>query len=142
MKQAQIDARRALDQDQGQSLPLYEENDSDDDQGQVDGQDEDQNDEYGPPRNNEEIHARREARKENVGIKRPLSTKCGWWPKERKGISTRAQLMRFSEHQAHISMIEPKKVWEALEDSDWLEAVHKELNNSWEKQSIEVSWEA
>ena len=26
-------------------------------------------------------------------------------------------------------MIEPKKVWEALEDSDWLEAMHKELNN-------------
>ena len=47
----------------------------------------------------------------------------------RKGISTRAQLKRFSEHQAHISMIEPKKVWEALEDSDWLEAMHKELNN-------------
>ena len=47
----------------------------------------------------------------------------------RKCISTRAQLKRFSEHQAHISMIEPKKVWEALEDSDWLEAMHKELNN-------------
>ena len=26
-------------------------------------------------------------------------------------------------------MIEPKIVWEALEDSDWLEAMHKELNN-------------
>src|SRR5215216_937774 len=26
-------------------------------------------------------------------------------------------------------MIEPKKVWEALEDSDWLEAMHEELNN-------------
>src|SRR3954463_12963587 len=37
--------------------------------------------------------------------------------------------MRFSEHQAHISMIEPKKVWEALEDFDWLEAMHKEINN-------------
>src|SRR3954462_4755547 len=47
----------------------------------------------------------------------------------RKGISTRAQLKRFSEHQTHISMIEPKKVWEALEDSDWLEAMHKEIDN-------------
>src|SRR4051812_27278590 len=47
----------------------------------------------------------------------------------RRGMSTRAQLKRFSEHHAHISMIEPKKVWEALEDSDWLEAMHKELNN-------------
>ncbi len=26
-------------------------------------------------------------------------------------------------------MIKPKKVWEALEDSDWLEAMHKKLNN-------------
>src|SRR3954465_11151634 len=26
-------------------------------------------------------------------------------------------------------MIEPKKVWEALEDSDWLESMHKEINN-------------
>ena len=26
-------------------------------------------------------------------------------------------------------MIEPKKVYEALEDSDWLEAMHEELNN-------------
>jgi hypothetical protein len=26
-------------------------------------------------------------------------------------------------------MVEPKKVWEALEDSDWLEAMHEELNN-------------
>jgi hypothetical protein len=66
LKQAQIDARRALDQDQGQSLPLDEENDSDDDQGQVNGQDEDQNDEEGPPRNNTEIHARHEARKERL----------------------------------------------------------------------------
>ena len=47
----------------------------------------------------------------------------------RRGISTRDQLKNFGEHQAHISMVEPKKVWEALEDSDCLEAMHKELNN-------------
>ena len=44
-------------------------------------------------------------------------------------VSTRGQLASFSEHQAHISMIEPKKVFEALEDPDWLEAMHEELNN-------------
>ena len=128
LRQAQIDARRVLDQDQGQSLPRNEENDSDDDQGQVVGQDEDQNDEEGPPRNNEEIHAHREARKERMLELRDhyLQNVVG---DLRKGISTRAQLKRFIEHQAHISMIEPKKVWEALEDSDWLEAMHKELNN-------------
>ena len=124
LRRAQIEARRALDQDQGQSLPPNVEEDSDDDQGQVDGQDEDQNDEEGPPKNNTEIHARREARKERMLeiIDHTLQNVVG---DLRKGISTRAQLKRFSEHQAHISMIEPKEVWEALEDSDWLEATHK-----------------
>ena len=44
-------------------------------------------------------------------------------------VTTRGQLASFREHQAHISMVEPKKVFEALEDSDWLEAMHDELNN-------------
>ena len=39
------------------------------------------------------------------------------------------QLSRFTEHHAHISMVEPKKVFESLEDLDWLEAMHEELNN-------------
>src|SRR3954463_15905251 len=74
------------------------------------------------------IHARHEARKERMLELRDHSLQNvvgDLW----KGISTRAQLKRFSEHQAHISMIEPNKVWEALEDSDWVEAMHKELNN-------------
>ena len=44
-------------------------------------------------------------------------------------MTTRRQLSNFSSHHAYISMIEPKKVYEALEDSDWLEAMHEELNN-------------
>src|SRR4051794_30455913 len=44
-------------------------------------------------------------------------------------VTTRRQLANFSTHHAYISMIEPKKVHEALEDSDWLEAMHEELNN-------------
>ena len=43
--------------------------------------------------------------------------------------TTRRQLANFISHHAYISMIEPKKVFEALEDSDWLEAMHEELNN-------------
>ena len=53
-------------QDQGQSLPLNEENDSGDDQGQVHGQDKDQNDEEVPPRNNKEIKTRRKARMDRM----------------------------------------------------------------------------
>ncbi|KAK1631946.1 hypothetical protein QYE76_006261, partial [Lolium multiflorum] len=44
-------------------------------------------------------------------------------------VSTRRQLANFSNHHAYISLVEPKKVFEALEDSDWLEAMHEELNN-------------
>ena len=35
----------------------------------------------------------------------------------------------FSSSHAFISVIEPKKVYEALEDEDWIEAMHDELNN-------------
>ena len=44
-------------------------------------------------------------------------------------VSTRRQLANFSEHHAYVSMVEPQKVYEALEDDDWLEAMHEELNN-------------
>ena len=47
----------------------------------------------------------------------------------RSKVSTRRKIASFSEHQAHISMVEPKKVFEALEDKDWLDAMHEELNN-------------
>ena len=44
-------------------------------------------------------------------------------------VSTRKQLAKFSSHHAFVFVIEPKKVFEALEDQDWLEAMHDELNN-------------
>ena len=75
-------------------MPPNAEEDSNDDQGQVDGQDEDQNDEEGPPRNNEEIHARREARKERM-LEIRVHTLQNVVGDLRKGISTRAQLKRF-----------------------------------------------
>ena len=42
---------------------------------------------------------------------------------------TRRQLADFSKAHAFVSFIEPKKVYEALEHQDWLEAMHDELNN-------------
>ena len=44
-------------------------------------------------------------------------------------VSTRRQLANFSTHHAFVYVIEPKKLYEALEDQDWLEAMHDELNN-------------
>ena len=81
-----------------------------------------------PPRSNEDIEARRQAR-----VARSLEIKSHKLEKIigdlKSKVTTRGHLANFSEHQAHISMVEPKKVFEALEDPDWLEAMHEELNN-------------
>jgi hypothetical protein len=47
----------------------------------------------------------------------------------RKGVSTRRQLSNFSSHHAFVSCVEHKKVYEALENPDWLNAMHEKLNN-------------
>jgi hypothetical protein len=47
----------------------------------------------------------------------------------RKGVSTRRQLSNFSSHHAFVSCVEPKKVYAALKDPDWLIAMPDELNN-------------
>jgi hypothetical protein len=44
-------------------------------------------------------------------------------------VSIRSQLSNFSSHQDFVSCVEPKKVYEALKDPDWLIAMHEELNN-------------
>src|SRR5664279_1021830 len=44
-------------------------------------------------------------------------------------VTTRRQLANFSSNHAFVSFIESKKVYEALEDQDWIEAMHEELNN-------------
>jgi hypothetical protein len=44
-------------------------------------------------------------------------------------VSTRNQLLNFCGHHSFVYFIEPIKVYDALEDSDWVEAMHEELNN-------------
>jgi hypothetical protein len=75
----------------------------------------------------EEIEARRKERVEKTLIRRghTLDQVVG---DLRNQMTTRRQLSNFSDHQAYISMVEPQKVFEALEDPDWLEAMHEELN--------------
>ncbi|KAK1619280.1 hypothetical protein QYE76_024797 [Lolium multiflorum] len=101
---------------------------------QVQGQDGDPNDQVDqvtPPRprkTKEEIEARRLARRErNLELRGHTHDKV--LGDVRAKVSTRRQLANFSHHHAYISLVEPKKVFEALEDSDWLEAMHEELNN-------------
>ena len=47
----------------------------------------------------------------------------------RRGVSTRNQLSNFCGHVSCLSSLEPLKVYEALEDLDWIAAMHEELNN-------------
>ena len=47
-----------------------------------------------------------------------------------KGVMTRSQkLASFIEYHSFVSCIEPTNVEEALQDPDWINAMHKELNN-------------
>jgi len=45
-----------------------------------------------------------------------------------KGVTTRRSMNHFCEHMAFVSQVEPKSVGEALEDNNWINAMHKELN--------------
>ena len=103
-------------------------------QAQIDGQDGDPNDQVDqvipprPKRTKEEIEARRLARRDrNLEILEHTHEKV--LSDVRGRVSTRRQLANFSNHHAYISLVEPKKVFEALEDPDWLGAMHDELNN-------------
>ncbi|KAK1680147.1 hypothetical protein QYE76_040995 [Lolium multiflorum] len=96
-----------------------------------DGDPNDQVDQVIPPRprrTKEEIEARRLARRERQ-LERLEHTHDKFLGDVRARVSTRRQLANFSNHHAYISLVEPKKVFEALEDPDWLEAMHDELNN-------------
>jgi hypothetical protein len=46
-----------------------------------------------------------------------------------KGVTTRSCVAHFCEHYSFVSSIEPHRVEEALQDSDWVMAMQEELNN-------------
>jgi hypothetical protein len=46
-----------------------------------------------------------------------------------KGVTTRSRVAHFCEHYSFVSSIEPHRVEEALQDSDWVLAMQGELNN-------------
>ena len=45
-----------------------------------------------------------------------------------KGVSTRRSLNQFCEHMAFVSQVDTKSVADALEDNNWINAMHEELN--------------
>jgi len=44
------------------------------------------------------------------------------------GVSTKRLLNHFCEHMAFVSQVELKTMAEALEDNNWINAIHEELN--------------
>jgi len=45
-----------------------------------------------------------------------------------KGVSIRRSLNHFGEHMAFVSQVEPKSIADALEESNWINVMHEELN--------------
>ena len=54
------------------------------------------------------------------------------------GVQTRSRLASFCEHYSFVSFEEPKKIEDALKDSDWVNAMHEELNNFTRNQVWEL----
>jgi hypothetical protein len=54
------------------------------------------------------------------------------------GVQTRSRLASFCEHYSFMSLEEPKKIEDALKDSDWVNVMHEELNNFTRNQVWEL----
>jgi hypothetical protein len=55
-----------------------------------------------------------------------------------RGVQTRSRGASFCEHYSFISFLEPNRVNEALQDPDWVTAMHEELNNFTRNQVWEL----
>jgi hypothetical protein len=55
-----------------------------------------------------------------------------------RGVQTRLRLASFYEYFSFVSSIEPKKIDKALNDVDWVNAMHEELNNFTRNQVWEL----
>jgi hypothetical protein len=134
-------SEQGQDQDQvdgGEPSPMVDQGQAQDDehvqydeQAQVEGQGEDQNsgDDKGVSQESFEEAQARHARKVEEALHKGSHTMDSVIGSVRRGVSIRRQLANFSSHHAYISCVEPQKVFEALEDPDWVEAMHEELNN-------------
>ena len=121
--------------DQGQDHAQDGVNTSSDAQGQVlsseqvqeqeQAQDDAQDDQVTTPRltPEEELECRADKVSSKLSTKDHLMTNV--LGSLRKGVNTRRQLANYCEHHAFVSCVEPQKVYEALEDSDWLKAMHE-----------------
>jgi hypothetical protein len=107
------DEDQAQDDDEDQEEPHQEE---DNDQG---GDANDQDKEDDPRLPHPRVH-------QAIQRDHPMNTILG---DIHKGVTTRSRVAHFCEHYSFISSIEPHRVEEALQDSDWVVAMQEELNN-------------
>ena len=72
----------------------------------------------------------------NIARDHPLGTIIG---DISRCVQTRSRLASFCEHFLFVSSIEPKKIDEALNDVDWINAMHEELTQLHKKPCMGVS---
>jgi hypothetical protein len=101
-------------EDQEDEPPQEESND----QGR-DAHDQDEEDERVPRPPHPRVH-------QAIQLDHPVNTNLG---DIQKGVTTRSHVAHFCEHYSFVSSIEPHRVEEALQDSDWVVAMQEELNN-------------
>jgi hypothetical protein len=134
-------SEQGQDQDQvddGESSPMVDQGQAQDDEhaqvdekAQVEGQGGDQNggDDQGVSQASfEEAQARR-ARNIEEALRKGSRAMDSVIGSVQRGLSTRRKLANFCSHHAYISCVETQKVFQVLEDPDWVEAMHEELNN-------------
>jgi hypothetical protein len=112
--QDEDEAQNDEGEDQGVEPPQEESND----QG-GDAHDQDEEDEQVPRRPHPRVH-------QAIQRDHPVDTILG---DIHMGVTTRSRVAHFCENYSFVSSIEPQRVEEALQDSDWVVAMQEELNN-------------
>jgi hypothetical protein len=112
--QDEDEAQDDEEEDQEDEPPQEEGNDQ-----EGDAHDQDKEDEQDPRPPHPRVH-------QAIQRDHPVNTIIG---DIHKGLTTRSRVAHFCEHYSFVSSIEPHRVEEALQYSDWVMAMQEELNN-------------
>jgi hypothetical protein len=116
------------------SPPTQDEDEAQDDEGedQEDGPPQEEDNDQGGDALNQDKEDKQDQRPPHPRVHQaiqqyhPVNTILG---DIHKGVTTRSRVAHFCEHYSFVSSIEPHRVGEALQDSDWVLAMQEELNN-------------
>jgi hypothetical protein len=107
------------DEDQAQDDENEDQEEEEDNDQGGDANDQDKEDEQDPRPPHSRVH-------QAIQRDHPVNTILG---DIHKGVTTRSRVAHFCEHYSFVSSIEPHRVEEALQDSDWVLVMQEELNN-------------